>query len=76
LFGLSEWLENSGSVLKNFSSALNITLATPADVGNKIAGALYVLKGDAYVRISIGGPTDAATKRRAKALAQKAIARL
>ncbi len=45
-------------------------------LGNRVSGALYVLKGDAYVRISIGGPTDAASKRRAKALAQKAIARL
>jgi hypothetical protein len=43
---------------------------------NKVSGALYVLKGDAYIRISIGGPVDAAAKKRAKALAQKAIARL
>ena len=45
-------------------------------MGNKISGALYVLKGDAYIRVSIGGPMDAATKKRAKALAEKAIARL
>lgn len=45
-------------------------------LGSNVGGAVYVLKGDAYVRVSIGGPTDAASKRRAKALAQKAIARL
>lgn len=45
-------------------------------MGNKISGALYVLKGDAYIRIGIGGPMDAASKRRAKALAQKATSRL
>jgi hypothetical protein len=45
-------------------------------MGNKMAGALYVLKGGAYIRISIGGPMDAASKQRAKALAQKATSRL
>jgi hypothetical protein len=45
--------------------------------GSRIGGALYVLKGDAYVRVSIGGPSDQATKlSRSRALAQKALARL
>ncbi|HYJ89458.1 MAG TPA: hypothetical protein VEW46_25580 [Pyrinomonadaceae bacterium] len=45
-------------------------------MGNRIAGALYVLKGDAYVRVSVGGPSDKASQTRARALAQKALARL
>jgi hypothetical protein len=46
-------------------------------MGSRVGGALYVLKGNAYVRISIGGPADQANKiKRSKALAQKAIARL
>ena len=46
-------------------------------VGSRVGGALYVLKGNTYVRISIGGPSDQATKiRRSKMLAQKVIARL
>lgn len=45
--------------------------------GSRIGGALYVLKGDAYVRVSVGGPSDQATKmKRSKALAHKALARL
>jgi hypothetical protein len=45
--------------------------------GSRVGGALYVLKGNSYVRISIGGPSDQATKiKRSKALAEKAIARL
>jgi hypothetical protein len=45
-------------------------------LGNQVSGALYVLKGNSYVRISIGGPSNEASKRRSKTLAQKAIARL
>lgn len=46
-------------------------------MGNRVGGALYVLKGNSYVRISIGGPAGQASKiKRSKALAQKAIARL
>jgi hypothetical protein len=45
--------------------------------GSRVGGALYVLKGNSYVRISIGGPADQAAKiKKSKALAQKAIARL
>jgi hypothetical protein len=45
--------------------------------GSRVGGAIYVLKRNAYVRISIGGPADQATKiKKSKALAQKAIARL
>jgi len=46
-------------------------------VGNRIGGALYVLKGDAYLRISIGGPLDQTGKiRKSRILARKALARL
>lgn len=45
--------------------------------GSRIGGALYVLKGNSYLRISIGGAADQATKKnRSKTLAQKAVARL
>ena len=44
--------------------------------GNKIAGALYVLKGDAYLRVSVGGSSDQARQTQARAIAQKALARL
>jgi hypothetical protein len=44
---------------------------------SRVGGALYVLKGDAYIRVSIGGAADQATKiKRSKVLAQKALARL
>lgn len=46
-------------------------------LGSRIGGSLHVIKGDSYVRISIGGPADQATKlAKSKALAQKALARL
>jgi hypothetical protein len=46
-------------------------------VGNRIGGALYVLKGDAYLRISIGGPPDPAAKiRKSRSLARRALTRL
>jgi hypothetical protein len=46
-------------------------------VGSRVGGALYVLKGNAYLRISIGGPSDQASKiQKSKALAQKALTRL
>jgi hypothetical protein len=46
-------------------------------VGNRIGGALYVLKGDAYLRISIGGPLDQTGKiRKSRVLAKNALARL
>lgn len=45
--------------------------------GSRVGGALYVLKGNSYIRIGIGGPSDQATKiKKSKALAEKAIARL
>ena len=45
--------------------------------GSRIGGALYVLKGNSYLRISIGGPADQATKKKkSKTLAQKAVAHL
>ena len=46
-------------------------------VGSRPVGALYVLKGDSYLRISIGGPEDEAEKiKKTKALAQQALKRL
>ena len=46
-------------------------------VGSRVGGALYVLKGNAYLRVSVGGPADQAGQiRKAKALAQEALARL
>jgi len=45
--------------------------------GNPLVGALYVLKDNSYLRISIGGAEDASVKiRKTKALAQKALKRL
>lgn len=45
--------------------------------GSRVGGALYVLKGNSYVRISIGGPAEAAVRiKKSKALAEKALARL
>lgn len=44
--------------------------------GNQVSGALYILKGNSYVRISIGGPPNAASRKRSRALAQKVLARL
>jgi hypothetical protein len=45
--------------------------------GSRVGGALFVLKGNSYVRIGIGGPWDQATKiKKSKALAAKVITRL
>ena len=45
--------------------------------GNPMVGALYVLKDNCYLRISIGGAEDASVKiRKTKALALKALKRL
>jgi len=46
-------------------------------IGSRVGGALYVLKGNTYLRISIGGSADQTSKiNKSKALAQKALARL
>jgi len=46
-------------------------------VGSRVGGAIYVLKGNAYIRISVGGSGDQASKiNKSKTLARKAIARL
>jgi hypothetical protein len=43
-------------------------------VGSRVAGALYVLKGHSYVRISVGGPGDEKSKiEKSKMLAKKVI---
>ena len=45
--------------------------------GNRVGGALYALKGNIYIRISVGGPGDQAAKiKKAKALAQIILKRL
>lgn len=44
---------------------------------SRAAGALYVLKGHSYVRVSVGGAGDQESKlKKSKALARKVIARL
>lgn len=46
-------------------------------VGNRLAGALYVLKGDRLLRISIGGSDDQPVKiRKTKILARQALKHL
>ena len=46
-------------------------------VGDPISGALYVLKGEMFVRLSVGGPPDEAQKiNRARALASHILKRL
>jgi hypothetical protein len=46
-------------------------------VNSRVSGALYVLKGNRFIRISLGGAdTDANRQQKAKTLAQKALARL
>src|SRR5438874_1029786 len=46
-------------------------------VGNRVGGALYILKNNAILRISVGGPDDQETKlEKSKALAGKALLRL
>jgi hypothetical protein len=45
--------------------------------GNRVGGALYVLKKDAFLRISLGGPdTEEAKINKSKELAAKALERL
>jgi hypothetical protein len=45
--------------------------------GNRVGGALYALKGNTYIRVSVGGPGDQATKiKKSKALAQIILKRL
>jgi hypothetical protein len=46
-------------------------------VGNRFGGILYVLKGDAFISIGVGGTDDHETRlKKSKALAQKALQRL
>jgi hypothetical protein len=46
-------------------------------IGSRVGGALYVLKGNAYLRISIGGSGDQTNRiAKSKTLAQKVISRL
>jgi len=45
--------------------------------GNRVGGALYVLKHDAYIRVSVGGAGDQKAKlEKSKALARMALKRL
>ena len=44
---------------------------------NRMGGALYILKNDVFIRISVGGPESEESKiEHSKALAQKALSRL
>ncbi len=46
-------------------------------VGNPVTGSLYVLKGDFYLRISVGGSDEEAVRiRKASDLARKVLGRL
>ncbi|HYX43383.1 MAG TPA: hypothetical protein VE821_16875 [Pyrinomonadaceae bacterium] len=46
-------------------------------INSRVSGALYVLKGDRFIRLSLGGTdTDAVRQKKAKTLAQKALSRL
>jgi hypothetical protein len=46
-------------------------------LGTRVGGALYVLKGNAFIRVSVGGPDPESGKiEKCKALAQKALPRL
>lgn len=46
-------------------------------ISNRFGGVLYVLKGDAFVSISLGGPDNEEAKvNKSKALAEKALQRL
>lgn len=46
-------------------------------MGSRVGGSLYVLKGDSYIRISVGGAGDQAQKtEKSKALAQSVLKRL
>jgi hypothetical protein len=45
--------------------------------GTRVGGALYVLKGNTYIRISVGGAGDQAQKiEKSKALAESVLKRL
>lgn len=46
-------------------------------VGGRVSGTLYALKGERFLRVSLGGPDeDAARRQKVRAVAQKALARL
>ena len=46
-------------------------------LGNRVGGALYVLKKDGFIRVSVGGPDPEEGKiEKCKALAEKALSRL
>lgn len=46
-------------------------------VANRFGGVLYILKGDAFISIGLGGTDDEDTKlKKSKALAQKALQRM
>jgi len=46
-------------------------------IGSRVGGALYVLKGNSFIRISVGGAGDRAAKvRRSQMLAQKILPKI
>ena len=46
-------------------------------IGNRVGGAFYVLKKDAFIRVSVGGADNEETKiKKSKAMAEKVLERL
>jgi len=46
-------------------------------IASRVGGALYVLKGNSYLTVSVGGAADEKTRiEKSKALAQRALVRL
>jgi len=46
-------------------------------MGSRVGGALYVLKGNSYMRISVGGAGNQASKiKKSKGLAQKVLSKI
>lgn len=73
--------KNKGSEEEEEKSAAPEKIAGLGDEafwsGNRVGGALYVLKGNSYIRISVGGAGDQATKiKKSKALAQMVLEHL
>jgi hypothetical protein len=73
--------ENDGKAENGMESSPPLRVKGIGDeafwIGNAITGGLYVLKNDAYFRISIGGSEDPSIKiEKATTLARKAIPRL
>jgi hypothetical protein len=70
---LSEQEEEKGTPPKKIDGIGDAAYWT----ANRMGGALYVLKNDVFIRVSVGGPDSEEDKiKRCKALAEKALSRL